>query len=40
MYKLHTDKFMYEYTQNILPNSFANMFEYNHQITSHFVKIV
>ena len=35
MYKLHIDKFMYEYTRIILPNSFSNMFEYNHQIHSH-----
>ena len=28
---IETDKFMYEYTHNILPN----MFEYNHQIHSH-----
>ena len=35
MHKLHIDKFMYEYTHNILPNSFSNMFEYNHQIHSH-----
>ena len=38
LYNLHIDKFMYEYTHNILPNSFSHMFKYNHQINSHNIR--